>query len=175
MSYTLEQFCKDAHDALKTGKPLEQSLVTVAEDLKKLLNNKAFVNETFNEDTPFGKRVLYHDPELDFYVLAHVQHGGKKGSPHSHGSSWAIYGNARESTRMREWSRVNPEAEEKAVLRLAEDYLIGPGQARPYPPGKIHSTEQTSKAWVIRVTGTDLDHVPRYRFKKDRDEILETA
>jgi hypothetical protein len=36
----------------------------------------------------------------------------------------------------------------------------------------IHSTAHPKKAWVIRVTGTDLDAMPRYRFGK-RDRILE--
>ena len=175
MAYDLKQFCDDTRTALQSGKPLAENLTTVADHLKQLINNEDFINETFDDDTPFGKRVLYHDPDLDFYVLAHVQHGGKKGSPHSHGTSWAIYSNARESTRMTEWNRVNPDSEEKVVLRIADQYLIEPGQSRAYPPGKIHSTEHLNKAWVIRVTGTDLDHVPRFRFKKGRDEILETA
>lgn len=175
MAYTLQQFIADARAALSAGKPLDQSLPGVAEKLKQLLVNKDFVSETFNDDMPPSKRVLYHDPDYDFYVLAHVQQGGKKGSPHSHGSSWAIYGNCREATNMTEWKRVNPDSEEKVVLRIADEYAIGPGQSRAYPPGAIHSTEHTSKCWVIRVTGTDLDHVPRYRFKKGRDEIVAAA
>ena len=50
-----------------------------------------------------------------------------------------------------------------------------PGQSRGYGPGMIHSTGHPSKAWVIRVTGTDLDHLPRYHFNRNRDKILETA
>ena len=38
----------------------------------------------------------------------------------------------------------------------------------------IHSTAHPEKAWVIRVTGTDLDALPRYRFGK-HDRILERA
>ena len=29
------------------------------------------------------------------------------------------------------------------------------------------------KAWVIRVTGTDLDAIPRYRFRPKTDKIVE--
>jgi hypothetical protein len=36
----------------------------------------------------------------------------------------------------------------------------------------IHSTAHPEKAWVIRVTGTDLDALPRYHFRK-QDRILE--
>jgi hypothetical protein len=38
----------------------------------------------------------------------------------------------------------------------------------------IHSTEHEQKAWVIRVTGTDLDQLPRYRLRK-QDKILEAV
>ena len=41
-------------------------------------------------------------------------------------------------------------------------------------PGVIHSTAHPEKAWVIRVTGTDLDVLPRYHFRK-QDRILEQA
>src|SRR5262245_37635561 len=112
--------------------------------------------------------------ETDFYVLAHVQEGNKTGKPHSHGSSWAIYGNAREYTEMTEWRRTNPESEEHAVLRPVSSYRLGPGETKAYGPGVIHSTAHPKKAWVIRVTGTDLDVLPRYHFGK-HDRVLAQA
>ena len=39
----------------------------------------------------------------------------------------------------------------------------------------IHSTAHPEKAWVIRITGGDLDQVPRFRFHPKRDKILEKA
>lgn len=173
MAYTLKDFCADSHDILK-AKPLAEALPQVADRLGKLLANPDFVAETFNADTPIGKRELYHDPDLDFYVLAHVQEGGKIGKPHSHGSSWAIYGNAWNVTEMTEWRRVNPADEENAVLESASKYELHPGQTRAYGPNVIHSTRHPQKAWVIRVTGTDLDKLPRYHFRK-QDRILEKA
>jgi hypothetical protein len=53
-------------------------------------------------------------------------------------------------------------------------YCLGPGQTKAYGPGVIHSTAHPEKAWVIRVTGTDLDVLPRYHFGK-QDRILEKA
>ena len=111
---------------------------------------------------PVGKRELFHDPELDFYVLAHVQEGGKTGRPHSHGTSWAIYGNAKNVTNMTEYRRANPESEEHVVLEPVAKYGLRPGDTRGYGPGVIHSTQHPEKAWVIRVTGCDLDKLPRY-------------
>lgn len=173
MAYTLDRFCSDTHAILK-AQPLAAALPKVAEKLTDLLTNPAFVAATFSDATPPGKRALFHDPELDFHVLAHVQEGGKTGKPHSHGTSWAVYGNARNVTVMTEYRRVNPEGEEAAVLERVSQYELRPGQTRAYGPGVIHSTAHPDKAWVIRITGTDLDKLPRYHFRK-QDRVLEKA
>jgi hypothetical protein len=57
-------------------------------------------------------------------------------------------------------------------LVAASKYALTPGKTRSYGPGVIHSTAHPDKAWVIRVTGTDLDKLPRYHFRK-QDRILE--
>ena len=82
-----------------------EALPQIAEKLSVLLRNPEFVAESFSDDTPVGKRTLHHDPDTDVYVLAHVYEGPKKGSPHSHGASWAVYGTARAVTEMTEWRR----------------------------------------------------------------------
>src|SRR5258705_5848173 len=139
MPYTLSQFCNDANAILK-AQPLPAALPKVAERLSELLVNPEFVAETFSDDTPVGKRELFHDPELDFYVLAHVQEGGKTGKPHSHGQSWAIYGNARNLTEMTEYRRCNPESEENVVLERSSKYGLQPVRTASFGPGGFHST-----------------------------------
>lgn len=119
------------------------------------------------------KRVLFHDPHTDVYVQAHLQEAGKRGRPHSHGASWAVYGNIAGHTDMTEWRRVNPPAEDHAVLEAASRYSLGPGDARAYPPHMIHSTQHPEKALVIRITGTDLDAIPRFSFDAKKDRIVE--
>jgi hypothetical protein len=173
MAYALDEFCAESRAILKT-EPLEGALAQIAQRLGRLLSNPAFVGATFSDDMPPGRRVLHHDTETDFYVIAHVQAGNKVGKPHSHGSSWAIYGNAREYTEMTEWRRVNPASEDHAVLEASRKYRLGPGETKAYGPGVIHSTAHPRTAWVIRVTGTDLDHLPRYHFGS-KDRILEKA
>jgi hypothetical protein len=172
MPYTLDEFCADCRSILQSGRPQPQALAEISQRLSRLLANPAFVAATFNDDMPPGKRELHHDPETDMYVLAHVQQGAKTGKPHSHGASWAVYGNARAVTEMTEWRRVNPESEDNVVLEAVERYRIGPGQTRAYGPGVIHSTAHPEKAWVIRVTGTDLDAIPRFHFRERQDTIL---
>ena len=174
MAYTLAEFCTDTNAILK-AKPLAPALDDIAERLHRLLVNPAFVAETFSEEMPPGKRVLYQDPDLDFQVLAHVQEGGKSGVPHSHGTSWAIYGNARNVTEMTEWRRVNPESDDHLELAVSGKYALHPGDTHAYGPGMIHSVAHPRAAWVVRVTGTDLDKLPRYHFRKQKDKIVETV
>jgi hypothetical protein len=171
MPYSLENFCADLSAALKAKG--QGGLPDVARKLTELLNNPDFVAATFTDDMPPGKRELWHDPDTDAYVLAHVQQGGKTGKPHSHGASWAIYGTARGATEMTEWRRVNPAGETGAVLEKTRHYALGPGQTRGYASGAIHSTAHPQKAWVVRITGTDLDTIPRYQFNAKTDKILE--
>jgi predicted metal-dependent enzyme (double-stranded beta helix superfamily) len=175
MDYTLEAFCTDCRAALDDDADLTDRLARIADCLGRLLANPAFVSATFDENTPPGQRTLHHDPTAGFYVLAHVQRGGKRGAPHSHGESWAIYGNARGYTDMTEWRRVNGADEERVVLEPAARYRLDAGRTHAYGPGVIHSTAHPEKAWVIRVTGTDLDSIPRYHFRPQRDQILEGA
>lgn len=173
MAYTLDQFCAESRAILK-AQALADALPQIAERLGRLLANPAFVADSFSDDMPPGRRELHHDPETDFYVLAHVQEGNKVGKPHSHGASWAVYGNARAVTEMTEWRRTNPEGEDHAELTAVSKYRLTPGQTKAYGPGVIHSTAHPEKAWVIRVTGTDLDVLPRYHFGK-QDRLLEQA
>lgn len=175
MAYTLDQFCSDCRKILKSGEPLADSLPQVSERLGRLLANPDFVAATFKPEDEFTKKELFHDPELDFRVLAHVQQGPKEGPPHSHGASWAVYGTAMGVIGMKEWQRTNPEGEQAAVLRMVKRYDLTQGLTGSYGPHVIHSTIHPAKAWVIRVTGTDLDHLPRFRFNKSRDRIAETA
>lgn len=175
MPYTFEQFCADCRAVVQAAPRIESGLPRIADQLARLLANRSFVATTFADNPPPGKRVLHHDAQTDVYVMAHVQRAGKGGSPHSHGASWAVYGNARGQTDMREWRRTNPEGDDHAVLECVDNYSIGPGQSRAYGPGVIHSTAHPHPAWVIRVTGTDLDVIPRYRFRPKQDKILEKA
>jgi len=39
----------------------------------------------------------------------------------------------------------------------------------------IHSTAHPEKAWVIRITGTDLEAIPRYHFTPRTDRLVEAT
>ncbi len=173
MAYTLNAFGADVNAALK-AKGLA-ALPDLAEKLGALLRNPDFVAATFSEEDRPGRRVIWHDPETDTYVLAHVHPAGQRGKPHNHGASWAIYGTARGLTHMAEWQRVNPADDANAVLERRAAYDLHPGEARAYGPHMPHSVAHTDKTWVVRVTGGDLDSLPRYRFNAATDTIREQA
>jgi predicted metal-dependent enzyme (double-stranded beta helix superfamily) len=173
MAYALDDFCTDLNRIVKAEGVA--GLSHIAEKLEKLLGNPAFVAETFTDDTPKGKRTLHFDAETGAYVLAHVHLPGQRGKPHSHGASWAVYGNARGYTKMIEWARTNPEAETHSVLRPNIAYRLEAGEARAYGPHVVHSTEHPEKAWVIRVTGTKFSDIPRYHFNPETDTLIETV
>ena len=175
MAYTLDQFCTETRSLLQDGPPDTDRLAAIAANLTSLLRNAAFIAATFEGQEDFSKRVLHHDVDTDFYVLAHVHHGPKEGPPHSHGASWAVYGTAMGVTGMKEWKRVGDASEDAYALAMSDRYDLGVGDTRGYGPHAIHSTIHPAKAWVIRVTGTDLDKLPRYRFKRGRDRLVEDA
>jgi hypothetical protein len=174
MSRALENFGKQSSRIL-SEQPLDVALERIAAGMALLMADPEFVALAFSEGDPPGKKELLHDPKTGFYLFAHVQQAGKSGKPHSHGESWAIYGNVRNSTEMTEWVRVNPESEEGVVLKASDRYMLNPGDTRAYGPGVIHSTAHPDHAWVVRMTGTDLDKLPRYHFSSKRDKILESA
>ena len=146
-------------------------LSDIAESLKPLLRDQEFAALAF-ADRAVRKRVLFHDEDTDVYVLAHIHEAGKRGRPHSHGASWAVYGTVAGITEMTEWRRVNPDGEPHAVLEPSSHYRLGPGDSRADPPFLIHSTAHPEHALVIRVTGTDLDRIPRYGFDPKHDTIV---
>ena len=127
---------------------------------------------------PPGRHTLYEDPQLGFVVLAHVNSKGGKSPPHDHGDSWAVYGQATEHTDMTEWRRTEGEAGPgRARLEESRRYRLLPGHAGVYDVRAIHAIDYPDGARFVRVTGTDLETVPRLKFDLARGEaqIIESV
>src|SRR5258708_8921771 len=95
MTYTLEQFAADIRDALRADQGAAGKL-KVSQLVSRSLNDPDFV-ATYLKDRPPNanpREVLYEDPELGFCICGHVYDSVANGSPHDHGSNWAIYGQA---------------------------------------------------------------------------------
>lgn len=164
MGYSLEQFCDDTRAALKAESG-PASREEVRKNLEKLLADADFIAAECGPGAEPGIRTIYRDKETGFNVLVHVYEEGKKGPPHDHGRSWAVYGQAAEWTDMTLWERKDDGAKEgHADLDEKETFRLKPGMAGIFNVGEIHSIHFPDGARFVRVTGTDLDAIPTNRY-----------
>ncbi|HEX2216464.1 MAG TPA: hypothetical protein VHG27_07220 [Xanthobacteraceae bacterium] len=164
MGYDLDQFIKDCRSALSRD-PGPAGREEVRRNLERLLSERDFIERYCGDDAAQGLKVLHEDPELGFQILAHINEKARVSPPHDHGASWAIYGQATGYTDMTEWERVDGGSDaEHADLRPVKKYRLTPGHAGIYQDGAIHSIDYPPKARFIRVTGTNLDRIPRVSF-----------
>ncbi len=176
MSYTLDGFCRDIHAALKAD-PGPGGRQSVRHHLERLLADRDFLAEHVLSAPP-GRHTLYEDPDLGFVVLAHVNPTEGKSPPHDHGASWAVYGQVTGHTDMTEWRRAEGgDAPGPASLEVVRRYRLEPGRAGVYDIRAIHAIDYPAGARFVRVTGTDLEHVPRLKFDLARGEaqIIESV
>jgi len=111
-------------------------------------------------------------------VLAHINPKGHKSPPHDHGASWAVYGQATQYTEMTEWRRTDGKTDPgPASIEVARRYRLEPGHAGTYDIRAIHNIEFPDGARFVRVTGTDLERIPRLKFDlgKGIAEVIESA
>ncbi len=171
MSYTLEAFCADCRNALKTD-PGEGGREEIRRNLETLLADDDFLAAHCGPDAEAGIRTVYRDAETGFNVLVHVYQSGKTSPPHDHGASWAIYGQAAEYTDMTRWKRLDDGSKKgHAELERGETFRLEPGMAGKFEVGDIHSIHFPDGARFVRVTGTDLDAIPTRRFDPDHKAV----
>lgn len=171
MSGQIASFAAVCNAIYKGAGPLEDRIAAIAAKLGELTLRPGLAEALFDETSP-DKRVLHHDPDTDLYILAHVFRPGIGGNPHSHAPSWAVYTNVRGATHMREYEKTD-HPDGSSDLKIITRYTMKPGDSRAYPSSAIHSPHHDETAWVIRITGGDLDTLDRWRFKKGRDRIIE--
>ncbi len=172
MPYDLDAFTSDCHAIFKRD-PGPAGREEVRKLLEKLLQDEAFVRKHCVASKP-GLHLLFEDPELKFQVLAHVNENPRESPPHDHGASWAIYGQATEYTDMTEWARTDDGADPgQAKLEPVRKYRLTPGRAGIYQDGTIHSIDYPAKSCFVRVTGTNLDRIPRVKFDLETGEVTQ--
>ena len=171
MSYSFDQFCADCREALKAD-PGAGGHETVRRNLEKLLADRDFVAAECGPGAKPGIRTIYRDKETGFNVLVHVYEAGKKGPPHDHGRSWAVYGQAAEWTDMTLWIRKDDGSQDGfADLEEGKTFRLNPGDAGTFEVGQIHSIHFPDGARFVRVTGTDLDAIPTSRFDLEKQAV----
>src|ERR1700680_737613 len=167
MPYTLEQFAADIRAALKASQgPAAKH--KVCEYVSRSLNDPVFLATYLKDRAPNAnpREILYEDPELGFCICGHVYEGPAIGSPHDHGSSWAIYGQAAGITEMTDWKIVQQgEAGKPSLVEPARTYVMKPGDAHFYDVADVHSPRREAPVKLIRIEGQNLDHVKSSHIK----------
>jgi hypothetical protein len=164
MAMTLDQFAAECRRILGSdpGPAGREKVSTVVQDV---LRDDAFVTRHLGDEVP-ERKILYQDPALGFCILAHNYRGAKESAPHDHGPSWAIYGQARGETMMSDWAVLEPAAEGKTgKVRRARSYPLKPGDAHVYNEGDVHSPRREGPTKLIRIEGTNMEHVKRLAFE----------
>jgi len=165
MGYTLEQFAREVHDALK-AEPGPGGRKKVCDIVKDVLKDDAFIAAHVGDDVP-ERKILYEDPELGFCILAHNYHGAKESNPHDHAHSWAIYGQAKGETEMSDWDKVEQATAEKpGKVTRRRVYTLKPGMAYVYNEGDLHSPRREGSTKLIRIEGTNMDRVKRLAYER---------
>lgn len=163
MSYTLDQLATDIRRELGAD-PGAAAKARVCALVARALTDADFVAANL-KDRPAGghpREVLYEDPELGFCICGHVYPKPALGSPHDHGPSWAIYGQASGVTEMTEWKIVEAgEGDTPTTVEPVETYAMHPGDVRLYDVGAVHSPRREAPVKLIRIEGRNLDHVTR--------------
>jgi hypothetical protein len=164
MPQTLEAFAAQCRKILLAeNNPQGRSKVCAA--LQEALKDEDFVAKNIPDNTP-ERKILYEDPDLGFCILAHNYQGPKTSAPHDHGPSWAIYGQARGVTSMSDWELLEPASAEKpGKVRKKREYQLTPGVAHVYNEGDLHSPARTDSTRLIRIEGTNMERVKRYKFE----------
>jgi hypothetical protein len=167
MTYSLTQLAADIRETLKADASVAAKQ-KVCGYVSKALTDKAFVT-THLKDRAAGanpREVLYEDPELGFCVCGHVYNGPAHGSPHDHGPSWAIYGQAVGVTEMTDWRIVEKGSGEKpSLVEPVKTYAMNPGDAHLYDVGDVHSPDRKAPVKLVRIEGKNLDHIKRSNIK----------
>ena len=137
----------------------------VAAHLSEILSNQENVDVLIPHGT--GEReLLYQDPDLGFCILAHNYSGAKTSPPHDHGPSWAIYAQARGETEMNDYNLISAASEQTVgKVSVARTYRLKPGDAHVYNEGDLHSPTRTAPTSLLRVEGTDMSKVKRFRYE----------
>ncbi len=161
MAYTLEQLTDDIRETLNAA-PVPAGGEAVCAHVERALKDETFRRENIGPDKTEKRTVIYEDPQLGFCVCVHVYEGAAHTAPHDHGGSWAIYGQAEGTTEMTDWRIVSPaDGDKPARVEPVATYKLTPGMAHFYAAEAVHSPSRDHSTKLIRIEGTNLDHVTR--------------
>ena len=165
MTYTLEQLSGDIKAALKAD-PGKGGKQAVCKLVSKVLLDQEFIAKHLDAADCKPRKVLYEDPELGFCICGHVYEKPAHGSPHDHGSSWAIYGVAVGDTEMTDWRIVEKgDGARPSLVEPERTYVMKPGDSHFYDVGAVHSPKRDTLTKLVRIEGANLDRIKRSNIK----------
>ena len=164
MSTTLASFAARVREILQhddTPAGREQVATLLGDALK----DRRFVESLFDDESP-ERKVVHEDPQLGFCILAHRYTDARDGSPHDHGPSWAIYGQADGETVMTDWVPVGAASSDgRASVKKVREYTLTPGVAHVYNEGDIHAPSRSGPSRLVRIEGVNLERVRRGTYR----------
>ena len=164
VGHTLEGFAAKCHDLIK-AEPGSAGRRRVVALLSQVLRDEQFVAK-YVDSNDKERNILYEDPDFGFCIIAHNYVGPKESGPHDHGTSWAIYGQARGETAMNDWALVEKAtADVPGKVKHVRTYKLTPGVAHLYNEGDLHSPSRAASTKLIRIEGTDMTKVKRFKFE----------
>jgi predicted metal-dependent enzyme (double-stranded beta helix superfamily) len=164
MGHTLEQFATKCRDYIK-AEPGPAGRRKVAALLQEVLQDKAFI-DTHVDPNVGERKILYEDPEFGFCILAHDYKDAKTSPPHDHAHSWAIYGQARGETHMRDYQLLEPATADKpGKVKETRSYKLTPGVAHVYNEGDLHSPKREGPTSLIRIEGANMAKIKRLKYE----------
>ena len=171
----LDKLADDIMSLIEDEKPSEQNIGTRGTALINDFIHQPGVQESLAQLDVAKKVRLWGNKGSGMQILWHGADTPKKGSPHDHGQSWALYFQVTGVTEMTTYGRTvgEPGQPGEAILEKVDERDVTPGNAMFFGPQVIHSTQHSSPpARWIRVTGTDLDFAERLRFSIERREAV---
>jgi hypothetical protein len=165
MGYSLDEMAGEMRRIIAAD-PGPEGRKKVCALVQKACSDSEFVAKHLPADGP-ERKILYEDPEYGFCILAHVYHGAKESSPHDHGPTWAIYGQAVGETIMSDWDKLTPASEDgPGTVRLRRSYTLTPGMAYVYNEGDLHSPRREGSTRLIRIEGRDVTKIQRFPYRQ---------
>ena len=167
MPYTLNDLVVDIKEILVKDQ-IQNGSDKICYFVSKALMDQNFIVENLpdrlNGEPP--RQILYEDNDTGFCVCGHVYDTEAIGTPHDHGPSWAIYGQASGETEMTDWEITNDISSDDIIyVKPRKTYTMKAGDVHFYDIGHVHSPVRKDPVRLLRIEGENLDNIKRSNIK----------
>jgi predicted metal-dependent enzyme (double-stranded beta helix superfamily) len=171
--YALQDFIGEVRAVMPKQLTPAETLKAIAPGFERLLNNRSFLQQKLDEMGEYDDEIcLYEDPDFRFTILARGVKRGQShaGSPHDHGSLWALYG-IYEGTARFERYEMDPSAKDSQFpgLRMVSARSAKAGDYDAIEPSNMHLPVFPAEGGtvILVVYNDSLDSVVRRGYRRD--------